>query len=92
MTTSDAGKRVIRVWESLLEPKLDEDSPFSCHELLEDFGMMCRSCFSAFDRLSKLQTSIDSNLDNLMAKVLLVNTGRRKRLRLTQVKVFMMIF
>ena len=44
--------------------------------------MMCLFSFC----LSKLQTSIDSNLANVLAKVLLVSTGRGKRLRLTQVK------
>ena len=59
------------MWKHLLEIKLEErsgDIGISCEDLTED-GLMCRSCFSAFNRLFQLQTGIDRNLNILVDKL-----------------------
>ena len=56
-------------------------------ELLENDGMMCRSCFSTLDRFSKLKKNIDNNFDELFLKISLIRHPHNstKRMKLTQV-------
>ena len=71
LTSTDAGRRVQQMWKHILEIKLEErsgDIGISCEDLTED-GLMCRSCFSAFNRLFQLQTGIDRNVNILVDKL-----------------------
>ena len=60
------------MWKHLLEIKQERsgDIGISCEDLTED-GLMCRSCFSAFNRLFQLQTGIDRNLKHFSGQTVL---------------------
>ena len=80
------------MWKHLLEIKLEERNGnigISCEDLTED-GLMCRSCFSAFNRLFQLQTGIDRNLNLLVDKLSSVTIihSRQKVRRVVSVTIY----
>ena len=92
LTSTDAGRRVQQMWKHLLEIKLEERNGnigISCEDLTED-GLMCRSCFSAFNRLFQLQTGIDRNLNLLVDKLSSVTIihSRQKVRRVVSVTIY----
>ena len=45
-----------------------------CEDLVTEVGLMCCSCFSAYNRFSKLKETIDTNINTVLHK-LVVLTG-----------------
>ena len=65
MNTTDAGKAVKKIWEVFIN---DEETN-EAMSLDATAGYMCRSCFSAFERLNSLRNSIKVNLRMFLNKV-----------------------
>ena len=65
MNTTDAGKAVRKIWEEFIN---DEETD-EAMSLDATAGYMCRSCFSAFERLNSLRNSIKVNLRMFLRKV-----------------------
>ena len=67
LTSTDAGKRVQKTWEFLLERKIESAEgsvEVSCDDLVSSVGLMFRSCFT-FDWFGKMQT-VDDNLNSVV--------------------------
>ena len=54
---SPPGRNVAEAWKTMLDTKLEGNSMIGicCEDLVTEVGLMCRSCFSAYDRFSKLK-------------------------------------
>ena len=67
----NSSSRVQDVWKRLFQKKLEEKSiDLGLGDvLLSEVGLMCRSCFSIFERFSKLQQSIETNLNAFTDKL-----------------------
>ena len=67
----NSSSRVQDVWKQLFQKKLEEKSiDLGLGDvLLSEVILMCRSCFSAFERFSKLQQSIETNLNAFVDKL-----------------------
>ena len=76
LTTTDAGRHVILSLKPILEKKLRAETSvgIDCDDLVDDIDLMCRSCFSAYERYSKLLTNIEKNLDTVIEKVSTLGT------------------
>ncbi len=60
LTSTITGKNVLKTWKSIIVEKTESSQCFladiQLDDLLEQFGggLMCRSCFSSFERIAKL--------------------------------------
>ena len=59
------------MWKQLFQKKLEEKSiDLGLGDaLLSEVSLMCRSCFSDFEQFSKLQQSIETNLNAFTDKL-----------------------
>ena len=77
--SSEPSRQVLRIWESFIARKLEKEAK-EAEQFIQsmiDNHCMCRKCFSAYDRLNKLQKGIKDNLDEALD--VLLSTPRRKR-------------
>ena len=77
--SSEPSKQVLRIWESFVARKLEKEA-MEAERFIKsiiDNHRMCRKCYSAYDRLNKLQNGIEDSLDEALD--VLLPTPRRKR-------------
>ena len=77
--SSEPSKQVLRTWESFVARKLEKEAKEAERfiQSMIDNHRMCRKCYSAYDRLNKLQNCIKDSLDEALD--VLLPTPRRKR-------------
>ena len=75
--------RVQQTWRSLLEKKLEDAEviTITCDDLVADVGVMCKTCFSSIERFSKLECTINSNLDQLVKGLSSITVSPRRKVR-----------
>ena len=85
MSGTYEAERIQKMWKVIIAEKIaerSEDIGISCDDLLDEFGVMCKSCYSRFDRYSRLHNTIMGNLNHLMEKLSLITvTCTRQKVR-----------